>query len=267
MQEALRYRSMACCRYLMSGTTLSRSALLEIENIHDMAQFSAQACVIHVYTGSEGYNHHMEEFFEGFRDRDAQRLKGLLRLAMEYGLGSGVVDLGSMERWVKLWRRFSEPGRVYDTHSYLTHIRDFDHGHAWVKDHLEFWVHFCWKRGGDLNDVMESWDGGMVPLEYAIGKAARGLAPDCPDELWCELDCTVVKTYRLMSVLIAAGADVSNMREVNGRLRSLTDLATEKGVKDQWEEALRECGYDPVDVRREDARRRVAAGYKIEELL
>ncbi|KAI2466054.1 hypothetical protein F4781DRAFT_368892 [Annulohypoxylon bovei var. microspora] len=61
---------------------------------------------------------------------------------------------------------------------------------------------------------------------------------------------------RLLVMLINAEAKVTCVRVVDGNLRSITDLAFELGVGDLWEAALKEYGYDPSEVKREDERRR-----------
>ncbi|KAI1761408.1 hypothetical protein GGR53DRAFT_525079 [Hypoxylon sp. FL1150] len=261
LKEALLYRAVSCCRYLLSGsgTTLSREALLEFEDIHDMQQLNKAIRLLDLYTGDKTTIHHDPEDFRDSKDRDGRKLLDLWALALEYDLGAGVsfsFEAGAKSR--RLWRRYAEPGPIFSPYSYMMLMRDHGHGNAWLIDQTKFWVHLVLETYGNPNRTLES-RGGIVPQEYAIDKVAEGLAPNCPNELWCEGGNTPLKTPRLLNMLIDAGADVSYTREVNGCLRSLTNLAVEKGIKGLWEEALKECGYDPIDVYTEDARRRLAA--------
>ncbi|KAI1390779.1 uncharacterized protein F4822DRAFT_442044 [Hypoxylon trugodes] len=135
---------------------------------------------------------------------------------------------------------------------------------------FEFHLELHLKIGADFNAIVEE----LVLLECAIEVLSRlaagfewgqgegdnasfhdGNTKGASIEVE-EADEAAEVTLRLLILTIDAGADVSFVREVNGHVRSITDFAVERGIEDYWEEAPRTCGYDPVEVREENERRR-----------
>lgn len=75
--------------------------------------------------------------------------------------------------------------------------------------------------------------------------------------------CDPRKTSETLSYLIDAGADIYSIGQVSDvylivpvpGVQIAASLAIRLGVREEWYEALRECGYDPEEVDKESARR------------
>lgn len=112
--------------------------------------------------------------------------------------------------------------------------------HRWL-------LELCLGNGGNPNSEL-AFANDYVPLEFALYMAADVRLED-PDEY----DCNDI-AYSLLSPLIDAGADIYYIREDNGGLRSVTELAFSLGLDHCWYIALSDGGLDFDSVIEEDER-------------
>ncbi|XXH00119.1 hypothetical protein Hte_006461 [Hypoxylon texense] len=219
LRMALRSRALACCRFMLNGTGISRPAVLDFSNIRNMQQLISRA--FSPFTSETVVeSHHVQEIHQIY----------LL------GLECGLEPEARVNKWPPRVGFERKAGHVLMPFTWPMKSSSYD----------QFWLEASLKTGGDPDASMPH-ESGQVPLECAIERLAlmRG-----ESEI----------TSRLLVLLIGSGADLFYAREINGCLRSVTDLAIERGLKDFWEEALKECGYDPTEVYREDVRHRLAHG-------
>lgn len=268
LQWALRHASVKCCRYLLNGTGISKLVIFNPDEPPNVAHFLSEVSLCTFI----------------IEKLAMERLRDLRLLAIECGLKPDPVEPGCASVWSAdclWWRRqwrespvcnreiqmirvFQQSGLKCEPLSWIFQRfppkvqGEFDY--AKRLHECGFRLELCLKTGGNPNDASDAKE---VPLELAIEYSATILA--IPNEKLKEMtkdtdgDAGNQKhraALRILILLIDAGADIFYIREVNGQLRSIIDFASEKGVIELWEEALRKCGRNPKEVYRECEQRR-----------
>ncbi|KAI0895993.1 hypothetical protein F4806DRAFT_48825 [Annulohypoxylon nitens] len=262
LKIAMIYCSAKCVRYLLYGTGLSISTILDYSNLNgqDPPIGHALYSVIDVDLGVSRIDNYSLSIID-------MRENGVPIIVDDVW---GVLILS--HHWGKVWQRnhptYSDLIPLYRILKRMGCRFDLFFWISWpswpeyAKNILyhEFCLRLCLEAGEDPNAPLNSCDQ-KRPLEVAVDflgnrdHLSQATGVFSYTMLWT-MDSLKLDTVSpsLFILLIKAGADIFFIRKYDGHFHSITDQAYERGIGYLWEAALIECGYDPAEVKAKSER-------------
>ncbi|KAI1093862.1 hypothetical protein F5B19DRAFT_500489 [Rostrohypoxylon terebratum] len=280
LTHALKHSSAKCVRYLMSGTGLSQSAVLDVLNTTESSL--GKDFMKHIYRGVLFGVFPLSRVFDcahSILDNDVSIDSHEEGVANIWDAMSDTEN----EDWEKCrnkymedlyWKRHfahvSEPLQDNEVQTYVAlkkigfSLEFFSWRRpcewpGWANNLLyhEFCMELCLKVGEDPNAPLKLRNENR-PLEHAVRVLAQDNDQTTDARHLGAFESKPIKTSpRLLVLLINAGADIFFTREVDGQIQSISDLAHNLGIGHLWEAALAECGHDPRQVKVESERRKM----------